>query len=76
MRVLFTVEDRDLALAFVDLEGFNITNDDRRVTCGRPGPLFSRLPYEKGRCDPSQASPGVWCYRLRRRPAARVRRKR
>lgn len=76
MRVLFSIEDRDLALALVTLEGFVITSDDRRVKRGTPGPVFSRLRPEAGRCDPSQESPGIWMYRIRRpaRTAARLRR--
>ncbi len=62
MRVLFDMGDRDLALAFADLEGYHIV----RWFGGRcePAPVFfDELACRDG-TPAEQISPGVYSYRI------------
>lgn len=60
-RVSFTLDDRDLAIALADIEGFHITSREGQVR--EPLPANFRLgnPRESG-TEPEQESPGVWFY--------------
>lgn len=66
-RVMFTFDDRDLALALVEVEGMVVT--DRMGRRCRPLPIrFGGWSHQKGAlgAEPEQVSPGVFAYHVRR----------
>ena len=71
MRVLFTLDDRDLALALVDVEGLEVCEFGGAKRAGaEPGPpLFFRFCHVRGQSliEPEQVTPGVFSYRVRKR---------
>lgn len=68
MRVLFTFDDRDLAIALADLEGYNIVG----WSCtGKkdPSPIFFNEPRATtsrrgSSTQPEQVSQGVYSYKI------------
>lgn len=73
MRVVFSLDARDLALALVEVEGFEVVGEDRRVPKG-VGPARFALSLGRSGVEPSQDAPGLWTYRIARRRAALLRR--
>lgn len=75
-RALFDVGDRDLALAFAELEGYAVMDESGNtgtvLPCGFTPSSTMWRESRKGGIRPEQVAPGVFSYRLKRRPAVRV----
>lgn len=76
MRVLFAFGDRDLALAFADLEGFDVV-DWSGTKRAKPVPVVFNESFKAGKrilgAQPEQVRPGVFAYRIRVRKKASMR---
>lgn len=71
MRVLFTIDERDLALALVATEGHCVVDEHGTRAEFAIAPVFgieSRPRQLRGPriVEPMQDSPGVWSYRIKR----------
>ena len=68
--LLFTPDDRDLALAFAEMEGYGIRRWDRIVGPPLPIDYFGGHATRERRTEigaiPQQVRPGVYAYRVRR----------
>src|SRR3990172_6760147 len=65
----FTVDDRDLALALVLVEGFSVISEDRHQAKPLPVDYHGRWSWAKRHMAgafPFQIRPGVFAYRIRR----------
>lgn len=81
MRVLFTMGERDLALAFVEMEGYDIVRwGGHGGQKASPAPIvFDVAPGSRGNLagsEPEQVCPGVFSYKIskksRRQPSAQA----
>jgi hypothetical protein len=68
MRVLFTMGDRDLALAFAEMEGYDVVSWGPVRQKMSPSPVvFGQSPTSGNRLpgtQPEQVSSGVYSYRI------------
>lgn len=67
--ILFTLDERDLALALVRLEGYRVVDNNGHEAAFALAPVFGleKRPRElraSGWVEPAQDSPGVWSYRV------------
>jgi hypothetical protein len=80
MRVLFTMGERDLALAFVEMEGYDIVTWGEYKRKSSPALVtYDVAPGGRGNfsgSEPEQVSPGIFSYAIgkksRRQPSAQV----
>lgn len=68
-RVLFTVGDRDLAIAFAEMEGYMfVAGDGGQID---PGPIaFGKLSHRDVGEEPEQVAPYIYSYRIRKAVAS------
>ena len=68
LKLLFTIDDRDLALIFADMEGYVVRREDRgQPATPLPVSFGSRRRTDcHGGAVPEQVRPGIFAYRLTR----------
>ena len=68
MRLLFAYGDRDIALAFAEMEGYEIMSWGPAPRPSSPSPVvFNEALSASRRMEgsaPEQVSPGVWSYKI------------
>ena len=65
LHLLFTVDDRDLALAFAQMEGFEVRHWNRTPAAPLPIDFSTKQSHANG-AVPQQIRPGVYAYRIAR----------
>jgi hypothetical protein len=78
MRVLYDMGDRDLALAFAEMEGYEVVQWNQGKC--KPKPVVFNEPSTTGRVkmpgsEPEQVSPGVFSYRIGMKKAQKAKTK-
>lgn len=69
MRVLFTPGERDLALAYADIEGFRVVDSAGHAKEAAPPRYGESVPhrFRLPGVEPEQVYPGIFAYRVSKR---------